>query len=54
MSWSRKNVVTPVTVSPFIIAQFIGAAPLYCGRSAACTLNVPKRGIAHTTSVWHN
>lgn len=27
-----------------------GAAPRYWGSRAACTLNVPKRGIDHTTS----
>ena len=50
MSWSKKNVVTPVSRSPWIMAQLMGAAPRYCGNRAACTLNVPKRGIAHTTS----
>ena len=50
MSWSRKKVVTPVSVSPLMTAQLIGAAPRYCGSNAACTLNVPNRGISHTTS----
>ena len=50
MSWSRKNVVTPVFVSPLMTAQLIGAAPRYWGNRAACTLNVPYSGIAHTTS----
>ncbi len=50
MSLSMKNVVTPVCVSPLITAQFIGAAPRYCGNRAAWTLNVPKRGMAHTIS----
>ena len=49
MPSSIMNVVTPVALSPFITAQFIGAAPLYCGRRAACRLNVPRRGISHTT-----
>ena len=50
MSWSRKNVVTPVSVSPLMTAQLMGAAPRYWGNSAACTLNVPYSGMAHTTS----
>ena len=50
MAWERKNVVTPGIVSPLIMAQFIGAAPRYCGRSEACKLNVPNRGMFHTTS----
>ena len=33
-----------------MIAQLIGAAPLYCGSSDACRLKVPSRGIAQTTS----
>ena len=32
---SIMNVVTPVIFSPFITAQFIGAAPRYCGNRAA-------------------
>ena len=50
MSWSRKKVVTPVSVSPLMTAQLMGAAPRYWGNSAAWTLNVPYSGIAHTTS----
>src|SRR5690554_6590577 len=46
---SIKNVVTPVLVSPLIIAQFIGAAPRYSGSREACRLNVPYSGISHTT-----
>ena len=41
--------VTPVFVSPLIIAQLIGAAPRYCGNSEACKLNVPYSGILQTT-----
>ena len=48
ISCVRKNVVIPVSLSPFIIAQLSGAAPLYCGRSEACRLNVPIGGISHT------
>ena len=44
------KVVAPVSLSPFITAQLIGAAPRYCGSNEACRLKVPKRGIAHTTS----
>ena len=29
LNYSEKNVVTPLCLSPFIIAQFIGAAPRY-------------------------
>jgi len=50
MSWSRKKVVTPVSVSPLMMAQLMGAAPRYCGSSAAWTLNVPYLGMPHTTS----
>ena len=50
MSWSKKKVVTPVSVSPLMTAQLMGAAPRYWGNKAACTLNVPNSGIAHTTS----
>jgi hypothetical protein len=32
---SRKKVVTPVSLSPLMIAQLMGAAPLYRGRSEA-------------------
>ena len=39
--FSRKNVVTPVSVSPFMIAQLMGAAPRYRGRSEAWRLIVP-------------
>ena len=49
ISCLRKNVVTPVVVSPFITAQLMGAAPRYLGRSEACRLNVPNGGICHTT-----
>ena len=39
-------VVTPVNSSPLITAHWIGAAPLYFGRSEACTLIQPYRGIS--------
>ena len=42
--------MTPVSLSPFIIDQLIGAAPRYCGSSEPWRLNVPNRGIFHTTS----
>ena len=50
ISCFSRNVVTPVRVSPSIIARFIGAAPLYCGSSEACRLTVPNLGIFHTAS----
>ena len=31
--------MTPVSVSPLMTAQLIGAAPRYCGSSEACRLN---------------
>ena len=42
------KVVTPVSRSPLINAQFIGAAPRYCGNREACRLNVPYRGSSNT------
>ena len=50
ISWSNKKVVTPVLVSPLIIAQLMGAAPRYCGNREAWRLKVPWGGIFHTTS----
>ena len=50
ISCFSMKVVAPVSVSPLMTAQLIGAAPRYCGRRDACRLNVPRRGIAHTTS----
>src|SRR3989338_1460405 len=35
----------PVFLSPFIIAQLIGAAPRYRGKRDACTLSAQRRGI---------
>ena len=40
----------PVSVSPLMMAQLMGAAPRYCGRREACTLIVPMGGIFQTTS----
>lgn len=42
--------MTPVSVSPLIKAQLIGAAPRYCGSSEACRLNVPSFGAAQMIS----
>ena len=42
-----RCVVTPVTVSPLMIAHWIGAAPRYFGSRDACTLTQPKRGISN-------
>ena len=50
ISCFRKKVVMPVSVSPLITAQLIGAAPRYCGSNDACRLKVPRRGIFQTTS----
>ncbi len=47
---SNKNVVSPVERSPLIIAQCIGAAPLYFGNNDPCKLNVPKAGMDQTIS----
>lgn len=47
---SQEKVVAPVSVSPLITAQLIGAAPLYWGSKEAWRLNVPRRGIFQTTS----
>ena len=44
------KVVTPVSLSPLMTAQLIGAAPLYWGRRAAWRLKVPSFGIDHTDS----
>ena len=44
MPSSIWNVVTPVTVSPRMIAHWIGAAPRYRGRSEAWTLMEPRVG----------
>src|SRR5690554_7803216 len=46
ISCDRKNVVTPVSFSPLIIAQLIGAAPRYWGSNEPCKLNVPILGIS--------
>ena len=50
ISWLSRNVVIPVSRSPLMMAQLIGAAPRYSGSSEACRLKVPRRGIAQTTS----
>ena len=39
-------VVTPVTASPWIMAQLMGAAPLCRGKREACTFTVPNLGTA--------
>ena len=38
--------VTPVSVSPWYMAQLIGAAPRYFGRSEPCRLIPPRRAVA--------
>ena len=42
--------LTPVSLSPASIARCIGAAPRHLGRSDACTLMQPSRGIASTAA----
>ena len=39
-------VVTPVSFSPFMMLQWIGAAPLYLGKREAWTLTQPYLGIS--------
>ena len=43
LSW---NVVMPVSCSPLAIAQIMGAAPRYAGKSEGCRLIEPRRGMA--------
>ena len=50
ISCFNKKVVTPVSFSPLITAQLIGAAPRYLGSKEPCKLIVPKGGMFHTTS----
>ena len=45
---SRKNIVHPVSSSPFATAQCIGAAPRYLGSIDACTLIEPIFGKSNT------
>ncbi len=44
----KKNVVTPVSDSPFITAQLIGAAPRYLGKMEPCRLNAPFEACVYT------
>ena len=46
----QKKVVTPVSVSPLMTAQLMGAAPRYWGSRAACTLKVPR--VAGPIPAW--
>ena len=50
ISCCSLKVVTPVSFSPLITAQLMGAAPRYCGSSEPCTLTVPMGGIFQTIS----
>ena len=45
---------TPVTLSPAMIARWIGAAPRQRGRSEACRLKAPRRGASSTSTgrIW--
>jgi hypothetical protein len=49
-SFTIRMIVTPVTAAPSITARCTGAAPRYRGRSDACTLIIPRRGIASRSS----
>ena len=51
---SIRIVVTPVRVSPFTMAQLIGAAPLYFGSKEACRLIQPIFGIGSNLAgiIW--
>ena len=44
-----RIIVTPVSFSPFAMARFIGAAPLYSGKSEACILRQCNFGRPNTT-----
>src|SRR6185312_39299 len=50
MACCNRKVVTPVTASPLITAQLMGAAPRYCGSSDPWRLTVPFGGMDQTTS----
>ena len=50
MAAFNLKVVTPVSFSPLITAQLIGAAPLYEGSKEPCTLMVPMGGMSQTIS----
>ena len=56
MPASIWNVVIPVTVSPRMIAHWIGAAPRYLGRSEAWMLIEPRDGASSTACgrIWPN
>src|SRR5690554_7008443 len=49
-SWLSRNVDSPVSFSPLIMAQLMGAAPRYFGNNEACRLKVPLEGRAQTIS----
>ena len=44
MACCNLKVVTPVSFSPLMMAQLIGAAPRYLGSKEPCTLRVPIGG----------
>ena len=49
-------IVTPLFSSPLITAHWIGAAPLYLGKSEACTLTQPNLGSSRISllRIWPN
>ena len=50
ISWSSRKVVTPVSVSPLIMAQLMGAAPRYCGSNEAWRIESAVEGHVPKTS----
>ena len=50
ISCFNLKVVTPVSFSPLITAQLMGAAPRYCGNKLPCKFTEPIGGIFHTNS----
>ena len=56
MPLSVNMVVTPVTASPLMMLQLIGALPRCLGSSEECTLIVPSGGISRISweSSWPN
>lgn len=50
ISCTNWKVVTPVSFSPLITAQLMGAAPRYWGRREPCRLMEPMGGMDQTIS----
>jgi hypothetical protein len=45
---SKKKVVTPVSVSPCMMAWLMGAAPRYLGNKDPCRLKAPSVAVVKT------